>query len=105
MEAIKHEQIIIVCPTNNFKACSEKNTQGYMIGLKHLNNKITPLRIKRLKNISLNFNTALEGKAVIYNEAGICQGQGSIILKLAGLSKKIVIIHSGRARLSADETI
>lgn len=104
-EAIKHQQTVLLCPTHNFKECSNTKTSGYLIGFKQANNLMTPLRVKRLKDVNLNVNTALDGKVIAFNDVGICQGQGNIRLTLATFSKNLVIIHSGRVRSDPIELI
>ncbi len=98
-QALKRNQKIILCPTEDNIRCSESWHASYLIGYLNPNNTITPLKIQQNKSkIKMSFQ-ALKFKMIIFNERGHSQNQGSIFLQHDKMAWRLVLLHSGRVRL------
>ncbi len=99
IQALKNNQKVILCPTINLKQCSTSWRPTYLIGLWHTDNTVTPLKIRQSKSkINLSFH-ALNQQAIVFDELGYSQNQGSILLQYQETLWRLVLLHSGRVRI------
>lgn len=97
LEAIKTNQNVFICPSDNMQSCSDTAQFGYLIGFES-NQKLNILRVKQVSRFHLNWASALNEKKFVFTPQGVCPYQGSISISNHLSQADIVITHSGRVR-------
>ncbi len=91
--AIKGNQLVFVCPTNNQITCTEDWSQGYMVFSS----------IERLRVVQTHPHTQIHNKSVSliqFSGDGRCLNRTTFHIHSDGLFK-VIVYDSGRIRLAA----
>lgn len=95
--AIRAQQPITVCGSNNGKQCSTDWSQGYIIFSRNKKQKIRILRYERPMHASIH---SYKLKEIRFLASGGTNTRGTILIKTSNYSQKIIIYDSGRIRIA-----
>ncbi|MBN9287764.1 MAG: hypothetical protein BGO43_10365 [Gammaproteobacteria bacterium 39-13] len=102
-EAIKRNQIIAICPSQDFQYCTHSWSNSYMIFIAQKNFPINADSLLRIVKVPSSVNISANHPIIKYNGNGRSLSRNTLTVSSQKIIEKIVIYDSGRARIVHSE--